>query len=373
VLNALPGVLCDRAYFPGGDLTALLARHGKPLFGVESRQPLGAFDCLGFSLAYELGGTNILQMLHLSGVPLSWRERQEAPGVPWDVAAGSWPLVFAGGPTATSNPEPFADFFDYFALGDGEELLAEIAVCLQRCKSQGLDRDATLFQLATTVPGVYVPAYYEAPEGFGGAVFPSRPGVPERVLRRVATPDPFQQIGLVPFVATVHDRMTARHKSKLAVCIFPSLLAAALSSPLPPLPFSRLPDARTHLLSLYPPHSASPRPPQVEIRRGCTRGCRFCAPGMLTRPARDVEPERVVAAVADGLRKTGYSEFSLLSLSCSDYLSLPSVGLQIKNALRGENVSLSLPSQRVDRFDDNIANIISGGACPLCRASARSC
>ena len=94
---------------------------------------------------------------------------------------------------------------------------------------------------------------------------------------------------------------------------------------------------------------------------------------MLTRPARDVEPERVVAAVADGLRKTGYSEFSLLSLSCSDYLALPSVGLQIKNALRGENVSLSLPSQRVDRFDDNIANIISGGACPLCRAAARSC
>ncbi|KXZ41222.1 hypothetical protein GPECTOR_638g746 [Gonium pectorale] len=251
VLNATAGLLCDRSYFPAPDMAALLARHGKPLFGVESRRPLRDFDCLGFSLAYELGGTNVLEMLRQAGVPRTWRERCEPVGAPWDPSSGSWPLVFAGGPTATSNPEPFADFYDFFALGDGEELLVEIGRCLQACRSKGLDRRSTLLQLARSVEGVYVPQFYEAPQGFGGSVVPIEEGVPARVKRRTCQPDPFQQIGLVPYVETVHDRMT------------------------------------------------------VEIRRGCTRGCRFCQPGMLTRPARDVEPQRVVEAVEDGLRKTG--------------------------------------------------------------------
>ena len=116
----------------------------------------------------------------------------------------------------------------------------------------------------------------------------------------------WSQVGLVPYVSTVHDRLT------------------------------------------------------VEIRRGCTRGCRFCQPGMLTRPARDVPPEKVVEAVEKGMRETGYNEFSLLSLSCSDYLALPAVGLEIKNRLKDENVTLSLPSQRIDRFDDSIADILGG-------------
>ncbi|PNW78808.1 hypothetical protein CHLRE_09g390801v5 [Chlamydomonas reinhardtii] len=307
VLNAAAGLSCDRAYFPAADMRALLERHGLPLFAVESRRPLRDFHVLGFSLAYELGGTNVLDMCRQAGIPVSWQERLEPAGVPWDPAAGSWPLVFAGGPTATSNPEPFADFFDFFALGDGEELLVEIGQCLKTCVADGLDRRSSLLRLAQQVEGVYVPQFYEAPPGFGGSVVPVVDGVPARVKRRTCQPDPFQQIGLVPYVETVHDRMT------------------------------------------------------VEIRRGCTRGCRFCQPGMLTRPARDVEPEKVVAAVEEGLRKTGYKEFSLLSLSCSDYLSLPSVGLAIKNRMQEEGVVLSLPSQRVDRFDDNIANIIGSG------------
>lgn len=294
ILNAQPRQLCDRAYLPAPDLGKKLRTTQTPLFAVESRHPLTDFDILGFSLSYELGATNILEMLDLAGIPLTWKQR----------AAGKWPLIFAGGQTATSNPEPYADFFDFFALGDGEELLPEIGLVLEEGLAAGLGRDELLLDLAQ-VPGVYVPQFYEA-AGSRQSVRPNRPDVPVRILRRVAAPLPAYSIGLVPYVQTVHDRLT------------------------------------------------------VEIRRGCTRGCRFCQPGMLTRPARDVEPEKVVEAIERGMKATGHNEFSLLSLSCSDYLALPSVGLEIKNRLQDQNISLSLPSQRVDRFDDSIANIIGG-------------
>ncbi|PSN16923.1 TIGR03960 family radical SAM protein [filamentous cyanobacterium CCT1] len=301
ILNAQPRQLCDRAYLPAADLAAKLKETETPLFAVESQRSLTDFDILGFSLSYELGATNILEMLSLAGIPLTWQERSQAGS--FAVEAGSWPLVFAGGQTATSNPEPYADFFDFVALGDGEELLPEIALVIEEGKAAGLSREALLLDLAQ-VPGVYVPRFYTMADD--GSVHPNRPDVPARVLRRVATPIPAYAMGLVPYVETVHDRLT------------------------------------------------------VEIRRGCTRGCRFCQPGMLTRPARDVEPEAVVDAIETGMRKTGYNEFSLLSLSCSDYLALPAVGVEVKNRLKDENISLSLPSQRVDRFDENIANIIGG-------------
>ncbi|MBW4654200.1 MAG: TIGR03960 family B12-binding radical SAM protein [Kaiparowitsia implicata GSE-PSE-MK54-09C] len=301
ILNAQPRQLCDRAYLPAPDLTAKLRDTQTPLFAVESRRSLSEFDILGFSLSYELGATNILEMLSLGNIPLTWQARA-AEGV-WDVEQGSYPLVFAGGQTATSNPEPYADFFDFMALGDGEELLAEIGLIVDEGKAAGLSREALLLDLAQ-VPGVYVPQFYDMADD--GSVHPRRPDVPNRILRRVATPIPDYAIGLVPYVETVHDRLT------------------------------------------------------IEIRRGCTRGCRFCQPGMLTRPARDVAPEAVIDTIVEGMNATGYNEFSLLSLSCSDYLALPSVGMEIKNRLRDENVSLSLPSQRVDRFDENIAHILGG-------------
>jgi radical SAM family uncharacterized protein/radical SAM-linked protein len=296
ILNAQPRQLCDRAYLPAPDLAAKLRETKTPLFAVENRRSLQDFDILGFSLGYELGATNILEMLDLAGIPLTWKERADS-----DIT--DIPLIFAGGQTATSNPEPYADFLDFIALGDGEELLPEIGLVLEEGKAAGLSREELLLDLAQ-IPGVYVPRFYDMAED--GSVHPNHPDVPKRILRRVATPIPAYSIGLVPYVETVHDRLV------------------------------------------------------IEIRRGCTRGCRFCQPGMLTRPARDVEPEQVVDAIEKGMRATGYNEFSLLSLSCSDYLALPAVGMEIKNRLKNENISLSLPSQRVDRFDENIANILGG-------------
>lgn len=293
ILNAQPRQLCDRSYLPAPDLAAKLRATNTALFALESKRDVKEFDILGFSLSYELGATNILEMLDLAQIPLTWKER----------ANSNYPLIFAGGQTATSNPEPYSDFLDFVALGDGEELLPEIGLVVEQGKAAGLSREELLLDLAQ-VPGVYVPQFYDVTED--GLVSPLRPDVPQRILRRVAIPIPAYSIGLVPYVQTVHDRLT------------------------------------------------------VEIRRGCTRGCRFCQPGMLTRPARDVEPKAVVESIVEGMRATGYNEFSLLSLSCSDYLSLPAVGIEIRNRLKEENISLSLPSQRVDRFEQNIANIIGG-------------
>jgi radical SAM family uncharacterized protein/radical SAM-linked protein len=293
IINTQPRQLCDRAYLPASDLAEKLRKTKTPLFAVESRRFLKEFDILGFSLSYELGATNILEMLDLAGIPLTWSDRQN----------GNYPLIFAGGQTATSNPEPYADFFDFVALGDGEELLPEIGLIVEEGKANNLTRKELLLDLAQ-VPGVYVPQFYDMADD--GSVHPNRPDVPKRILRRVAAPIPAYSLKMVPFVQTVHDRLT------------------------------------------------------VEVRRGCTRGCRFCQPGMLTRPARDVEPEQIIDTIEKGMQETGYNEFSLLSLSCSDYLALPAVGLEIKNRLKDKNVSLSLPSQRVDRFDENIANIIGG-------------
>ncbi len=300
ILNSVPGQLCDRSYLPASDLAKRLREHSHPLFAVESRRPLAAFDILGFSLSYELVATNILEMLSLAQIPLYQANRGEL-GIDHP---DSPPLIFAGGPTATSNPEPYAPFFDFFAIGDGEELLPEIGLVIAEAKSQKLGRTAVLHDLSE-VPGIYVPSLFEQ-EANQFSIHPKNSSTEKRVLRRVATPMPQYGMGLVPNIETIHDRLT------------------------------------------------------IEIRRGCTRGCRFCQPGMLTRPARDVDPKEVINAVKTGMEKTGYSDFSLLSLSCSDYLALPAVGVELRNQLANQNVTLQLPSQRVDRFDDNIAHILGG-------------
>lgn len=218
ILNAQPRQLCDRAYLPAADLAEKLRQTQTPLFAVESKRSLLEFDILGFSLSYELGATNILEMLALIGAPLTWAERGDRTLGDLD----GWPLIFAGGQTATSNPEPYAEFFDFIVLGDGEELLPEVGLIVEEGKRSQLSRTELLLDLAQ-VPGVYVPRFYDMAED--GSVHPNRADVPAKVLRRVATPIPAYSIGLVPHVETVHDRLT------------------------------------------------------IEIRRGCTRGCRFCQPG----------------------------------------------------------------------------------------------
>lgn len=300
ILNTIPDQLCDRAYLPGADLAKRLREQSIGLFGVESRRELKNFDLVGFSLSYELGATNILEMLDLAQIDIYAKNRADLSlDDPQSV-----PLIFAGGPTATSNPEPYVDFFDFIALGDGEELLPEIGLIISKTKKLKLTRSQTLMSLAE-IPGVYVPSFYKTSKDFL-SVKASTSLAPTRVIRRVATPMPYYSMGLVPNVETIHDRLT------------------------------------------------------IEIRRGCTRGCRFCQPGMLTRPARDVAPDEVVDAVETGMKKTGYSDFSLLSLSCSDYLSLPEVGVRLRNKLNEKNITLQLPSQRIDRFDDDIAHILGG-------------
>ncbi len=300
ILNAIPDQLCDRAYLPEADLAKRLREQSIGLFGVESRRELRNFDLLGFSLSYELGATNILEMLDLAKIEIYSKNRADTSlDDPQSV-----PLIFAGGPTATSNPEPYVEFFDFIALGDGEELLPEIGLIISQAKRLKLTRSQTLISLAE-IPGVYVPSFYKLSKNLV-SVEATNSLVPPRVIRRVATPMPHYSMGLVPNIETIHDRLT------------------------------------------------------IEIRRGCTRGCRFCQPGMLTRPARDVAPDEVVDAVETGMKKTGYSDFSLLSLSCSDYLSLPEVGVKLRNKLNEKNITLQLPSQRVDRFDDDIAHILGG-------------
>jgi radical SAM family uncharacterized protein/radical SAM-linked protein len=298
ILNTQPRQLCDRTYLPATDFSQKLRQQKIPLFAVESRKPLQDFDVIGISLAYELGATNVLEMLELAQIPLLAQDRPAQ----WagDAGENSIPLVFAGGPTATSNPEPYSAFFDFFVLGDGEEVLPEIGLVLEEAKSQGLSRAEVLLDLAH-VPGVYVPSLYA--RDTPGNLKPLVQGIPERILRRVADPMPRYSIGLVPYVSTIHDRLV------------------------------------------------------MEVRRGCTRGCRFCQPGMLTRPARDVDPDELIQAMEEGLAATGYNEFSLSSLSCSDYLSLPYVGARLQETLAGKEVSVSLPSQRVDRFDDQLAQV----------------
>ncbi|PVZ04967.1 TIGR03960 family B12-binding radical SAM protein [Actinomycetospora cinnamomea] len=294
VLNERSDALAERTYAVWPDLAALMREHGVPQFTVDSHRPVGAFDVLGVSFATELGYTNLLSVLDLAGVPLHAAERDT-----------SHPLVLAGG-HAAFNPEPIADFVDLVALGDGEEVVGEITEVVKIAKAEGLDRRRTLERLAG-VPGVYVPGLYEVTYGEDGAiaaVTPTSDAAPARVHKRT-TSDlddwPYPKQPLVPMAETVHERMS------------------------------------------------------VEIFRGCTRGCRFCQAGMITRPVRERSPQGVGEMVEQGLKASGYDEVGLLSLSSADHSGIGEIASSLADRYEGTGTGLSLPSTRVDAFNVTLA------------------
>ena len=300
ILNEMPGVLAERSYAVWPDLEALMREHGVPQFTVETHRPVGAFDMLGVSLSTELGYTNMLTALDLAGIPLHAVDR-----------ADDAPIVLAGG-HAAFNPEPIADFLDAAVLGDGEEAVGEITQIVRAWKRAGRPggREEVLARLAAT-GSVYVPRFYRvryAPDGRIDSVEPTIDRAPERVGKRT-TMDldswPYPKRPLVPLAESVHERMS------------------------------------------------------VEIFRGCTRGCRFCQAGMITRPVRERSVDVIGEMVHNGLQRTGFDEVGLLSLSSADHSEIGEIVHGLAQRYEGTNTGLSLPSTRVDAFNVDLANELS--------------
>ncbi len=256
ILNGIDDVTCERAFAPWEDMEAELRREGTLLWGLENRQPLRAFDVVGFTLQYEMTYTNVLNILDLGGIPVRASERSD-----------EHPIVIAGG-SGAFNPEPLAPFVDAFFLGEGEEAVVELAGRVREWKRAGTPRSERLRDLLA-MPGVYVPAFYEVrydEAGHFAALEPKVPDAPRTITRRIVEKLPAPLVKpIVPFLQTIHDRAA------------------------------------------------------VEIQRGCTQGCRFCQAGMIYRPTRERSPEEVLQAARDLMRNTGYDELSLLSLSTTDH------------------------------------------------------
>lgn len=300
ILNESPFAVAERAYAPWTDLEDLLRDRRVPLFSLESHRPAGLFDVIGFNLSAELTYTNLLNMVDLAGVPVRSADRRP-----------EHPLIVAGG-HCTYNPEPLADFLDIVVLGDGEEVITEINEVVRQWKASGRtdgSREHLLRELAQIV-GVYVPSMYEVT--YDGpdlvAVTPRYSDIPERVEKRTVADlaeFPYPKTQLVPITEVVHDRLN------------------------------------------------------VEVFRGCTRGCRFCQAGMITRPVRERPAEQVRTMVEQGLRRTGYDEVALTSLSTADFSGIETlVGDIVQSTEDGPPVSVSLPSLRVDAFGVGIATQI---------------
>jgi radical SAM family uncharacterized protein len=302
ILNERQDACAERAYAPWVDLEAELRAAGLPLFSVGTHRPANEFDVIAFNLSAELTFTNVLNCIDLADVPLRAADRTAAH-----------PLVGAGG-HCTTNPEPLADFLDFVVLGDGEEAVGELTDVIGCWKRSGSDDRQALLEELATVEGVYVPSLYEpiySAEGDLVETVPLVAAAPDVIEKRTvadlaAWPYPRNQ--LVPLTEVVHDRLN------------------------------------------------------VEVFRGCTRGCRFCQAGMITRPVRERPAEQVRAMISNGLARTGYDEVALTSLSTADFSGIqPVVDGIMSDPISAGQVSVSLPSLRVDAFTVGLATSIRQG------------
>jgi len=288
-MNKRQDTYCERVFAPWTDMEQLMREKKIPLYALETYTPLSEFDLVGFTLQYEMSYTNILNMLDLGGIPVLAKDRTEG-----------MPFVLAGGPCAV-NPEPLADFIDFFVIGEGEEVIHELLDAYKAWKASGESRDAFLLK-ASGVSGVYVPSLYDVfyyEDGTIMDIIPKNAQVPDVIKRRIVTQldeVDFPEDIIVPYIGTVHDRI------------------------------------------------------MLELFRGCIRGCRFCQAGFIYRPVRERSPEKLLELAKNSVKKTGYEEISLVSLSTSDYTGLPDLCNNLMTFTEEEKVNLSLPSLRVDNF-----------------------
>jgi radical SAM family uncharacterized protein len=296
-VNQRPDMLAERVFSPWVDMEAVLRRESLPLYSLESKHALADFDLIGVSLPYEQLYSNLLNLLELAQLPLLTAERDE-----------THPLIIAGG-HATYNPEPVADFIDAFLIGEGEEAIVDAARCVQGWKREGRPGGkAELLRRVATLDGFYVPALYEVDYNADGTIAKVRSIQPEArlpVLKRIVPvlPPPVTKF-IVPFVDITHNRAP------------------------------------------------------IEIMRGCTRGCRFCHAGMVTRPVRERSVEEVVEAVGEMIKSTGFEQVALLSLSSSDYNNIRPLVKAIGEKFAGQNLDVSLPSLRIESFSVELMDLL---------------